>query len=157
MSLVAVTRTPLALATVGGSSLLAALGWSLSDLWSTPAVAPLCRAAVSLIEQSLASRREEQTNQSHCNCAEAEVLAGVDRALERFAEGRVRNASASEGALRSGLRELIHAGPWTLEVALLIAGWCLLGVRHCVAGALRWLTAPEEPAVPLRAVRRRLR
>ena len=129
MTLATVAHTPLALATVGGSGLLAAAGWNLAELWRAPPTVPLCRAAVSLIEQSLASRREEQFNQSHCNCAEAEVLAGVDRALERFAQQRERNISAPEGVLRAGLHELGQAGPWFLEMVLFIAGWCVLGVR----------------------------
>ena len=156
MAVVPIARAPLALATVGGSSLLAALGWRLSDLWASPPVGPLCRAAVSLLEQSLASRRSALPNESHCNCAEAPGEIALGLALEKFVEAREQNNSASGGVLRSGLSELSKAGPWILELVLFLAGWCLLGVRHCFAGAVRWLIAPEEPAVPLRAVRRRL-
>ena len=147
---------PLAIATVVGSSSLAALGWQLSDLWVTPPVGPLCRAAVSLLEQSLASRRSDLPNESHCNGVEARVEARIASALEKLAAEQSLNSSFAAGGLRAGIAELSGAGPWILEGVLVLAGWCLLTLRHCVYRVLRWWSAPEMPAVQLRAVRRRL-
>ena len=127
-------NTHLALAVAAGSSVLTSLGWTCSSPGHT-----LCRAAASLLEQTLVHERRP--------CADPDLEVRV-RGLEEKDDKK-----PSEDVLRGFLTELGESKPWIAELALSAAVVLVGAVQRCVG---LWWLGPAVPQEARRAVRRRI-
>ena len=104
-----------------------------------------------MVEQALAAQAAER---GLCALDPPGLEERIDRVLEELQRQAEPEDEEELGYARDRLVLLCRAGPWVLELAVMVAGL----VYYVALVLVRWFVTPAEPSPPpLRAVRRHLR